>query len=403
MRIMIMTTLFAPYARGGAERVVEQLAYGLARRGHDVHVVTTAPWRDVQWGSMRRSEGGITVHRLFHWAGYFSGDVCGRSTVSRAAHFLWCLKNIFYAVSVWRVVQRIRPAVVHTHNLFGSSFLIPLVLRAMGVRHVHTLHDIQLIIPSGRLLVGEEHDFINAGFLTRWYGVVQRVLWGSPAVVTAPSEWLLKYHRTRNYFRQSRLSVVRHIMPLVATPSAAHKKREAFTLLFVGQIERAKGVLMLIRLFSEWRAGHPRDNVELLIVGSGADLPLAETLSAVTPAIHLLGALPHGRISTLMRVADIVVVPSLLYENAPHVIVEALAVGRPVSVSDVGGAAEFVRHASAGYVVAPHEQAWRQHLTWLMAQRAEVTARKTQLPSENMITTFENLYEHPISHHKDIN
>lgn len=398
MRIMLISTLYEPYARGGAERVVFLLAHGLAQRGHDVHVVTTAPWRDVQWGTSSEVRGGITVHRIFHGTFFFHGNGYAHGIMARCVRLCSSFLNVWFAWRVRKLLQTIQPDVVHTHNLFGSSFLVPWVVRWARIRHIHTLHDIQLLIPSGRLLVGEESHWVNRGFLTRWYGELQRTLWGSPAVVTAPSTWLLHYHRTRNFFVRSTLQTVHHIFPSHANGNQ-QIVRETFTLLFAGQIERAKGVLMMIRLFAQWCAEHPHDDAELIIVGAGTDSDVARTLASTCPRIHIIGPLPHERVASVMRSADVVVVPSLLYENAPQVIVEALACGKPVSVSDVGGAPEFVRAQNAGWVVPPTEAAWRDHLAWLMEHRDEVITRRTTLPSEDAITLFEQLYAHDHHHH----
>lgn len=404
MRIMLILTLYEPYARGGAERVVALLARGLASRGHDVHVVTTAPWRQVQWSTSAVQHVGVMVHRIFHGSLFFHGDARARSVVARVVRLCAGLCNVFFAWRVYHLVRAVQPDVVHTHNLFGSSFLIPFVLRRLRVRHVHTLHDIQLLIPSGRLLIGEESHWINRGCLTRWYGDVQLWLWGSPHVVTAPSQWLLTYHRSRNFFVRSTLRVIHHVFLTAERPVSTlalklNEERESFTILYAGQIERAKGVLMLIRLFSEYCAAHPDDDAELMIIGTGTDLETARTLASACVRIHLIGELSHERVATCMAVADVIVVPSLLYENAPQVIVEALAAHRPVSVSDVGGAAELVRAQNAGWVVAPHEQAWRQHIAWLMDHRDEVVVRRPSLPNESSVGIFEQLYANAYHHH----
>jgi glycosyltransferase involved in cell wall biosynthesis len=93
-----------------------------------------------------------------------------------------------------------------------------------------------------------------------------------------------------------------------------------------------------------------------------------------------------------MRAADVVVVPSLLYENSPTVVIEALSLGRPVSVSDIGGAAELVKKFDGGWVVAPTESAWRAHLLWLSKNRDSVVQKVPLVQLPNAAAEFEKIY-----------
>lgn len=62
------------------------------------------------------------------------------------------------------------------------------------------------------------------------------------------------------------------------------------------------------------------------------------------------GRLVRSDLGAALERIDVLVVPSLWYENAPLVILEALAAGRPVVVSDLGGMAELARESGAGVV-----------------------------------------------------
>ena len=70
MRIFLINNLYPPYARGGAERVVETIAKELQREGHHVIVVTTVPSWAVNikalasGGWIREMVDGITVYRI---------------------------------------------------------------------------------------------------------------------------------------------------------------------------------------------------------------------------------------------------------------------------------------------------------------------------------------------------
>ena len=61
------------------------------------------------------------------------------------------------------------------------------------------------------------------------------------------------------------------------------------------------------------------------------------------------GALTREAVARELGASDLVVVPSLWYENSPLVILEARAVGTPLLVSDQGGMAELVEVGRTGW------------------------------------------------------
>jgi len=396
MKICYITNLYPPHVRGGAERIVARLAREERALGHEVHIVTSAPFKTVQFSVHTSVEGGITIHRVFHWALFFNLHTGEHSVATRLVNLAWSLVNVGFAWRVARTLRQMRPDVVHTHNLAGTSFLIPAVLKSLRVRHIHTVHDVQLAVASGRLCAGDEFDWIHAGPLARGFQFIQRALWGSPNVVTAPSSWLLDYYKSKKFFPYSKLQLVRHYFgaPVAARTEFphAHISRTKFTLLFVGQIERSKGVLMLIRIFSELSSRGELADAELVVAGTGEDLKSAEILASPCPAIHVVGDMDSSRVAHMMRAADVVVVPSLLYENSPTVIVEALSLGRPVSVSDIGGAAELVKEFDGGWSVAPNEAAWKDHIRWLSNNRSSVVQKVPLVSLADSAKEFEKLY-----------
>ena len=120
--------------------------------------------------------------------------------------------------------------------------------------------------------------------------------------------------------------------------------------LFVGSLVPQKGPHLLLeawgRLAPELRA---RGRLEL--VGSARHHPdyqkrLRELAGEV--GAHLRGAVSREEIPDILRAADLVVVPSTWYENAPMVILEARAVGTPLLVSDAGGMRELVQEGRGG-------------------------------------------------------
>jgi glycosyltransferase involved in cell wall biosynthesis len=92
------------------------------------------------------------------------------------------------------------------------------------------------------------------------------------------------------------------------------------------------------------------DGVSLLIAGDGDERSRLEALAG--PRVRFLGPQPRERVLELFRAADASLLSSS-WENFPHTVVEALAVGTPVLSTRVGGVAEVVRDGENGLLVEP--------------------------------------------------
>ena len=131
---------------------------------------------------------------------------------------------------------------------------------------------------------------------------------------------------------------------------------ERRSVLFVGNLKRAKGVMDLARAFSQL-CSH-RADVDLEYVGAGPareELQQWITRNRLGDRVRLHGACAHEDITHWLGACDLLCLPSHA-EGMPNVVVEALASGRPVVATDVGGIAELMT-ASNGRLVAAADPA----------------------------------------------
>jgi glycosyltransferase involved in cell wall biosynthesis len=117
------------------------------------------------------------------------------------------------------------------------------------------------------------------------------------------------------------------------------------TLAFAGRLTAQKSLDLGIE--AARRAG-----VSLLIAGDGPDRAALEALGHA----RFLGPLPRQGVLELFRAADASLLSSS-WENFPHTVVEALAVGTPVIATRTGGVAEVVRDGENGLLVEPGDVA----------------------------------------------
>lgn len=124
-------------------------------------------------------------------------------------------------------------------------------------------------------------------------------------------------------------------------------------LLAVGGLNERKNPLRLLQAFEHVRSRHP--HARLVYVGDG---PLADALrSAVSTrgldaAVHLTGSLPPSEVAHWMAACSLLVLPSLV-EPLGVVALEALASGRPVVATQIGGTREVI--GRAGTLVDPYD------------------------------------------------
>ena len=117
--------------------------------------------------------------------------------------------------------------------------------------------------------------------------------------------------------------------------------------LYLGRLSHEKGVETLIEAVAGTR-------IELRIAGEGPERERLETMSAASGArIEFLGHRSGDDLGRLMAGARAVVVPSRWPENCPLVVLEAMAVAKPLVASRVGGIPELVRDGEEALLV-PH-------------------------------------------------
>ena len=145
---------------------------------------------------------------------------------------------------------------------------------------------------------------------------------------------------------------------------------------FFGQMSPLKGIVVLIEAANRLEEMEI-ENLSIDIHGDYSNQP-PEYQAAVTKALADAGknVVYHGpyenaQVQRLMGSVDVVVTPSIWWENSPLVIQEAFTAGKPVVCSDIGGMAEKVRHGVNGL---HFEAGSSRHL-------AEILARFARKPS----------------------
>ncbi|MFZ4631892.1 MAG: glycosyltransferase [Patescibacteria group bacterium] len=329
MKIAIANNLYFPFNRGGAETVIKKMISDFKSQNHEVFLITTKP---------KNEKDPINLDLKIY---YLQSDYSRLAEFSPLRKILWHFTNIFSFRNtdlIKKIFEEEKPDLVLTHNLMGLGFMLPLVIKDLKIKHHHYLHDIQLLYPSGLMMFGEEK--VIDGISSKIYQLFTRLLFSSPNKIISPSAWLLKQHLSRAYFKKSETEIKNLVEINKNNNEILKNNRDKYKFLFVGQIEKHKGIILLIESFKE--ALKIKPDLKLSVVGDGKILNEVKKLSEGYIQIEFLGRLDSLEVKNTMTACACLIIPSLCYENAPTTIFEAHDCGLKVLAANIGGIPEII-------------------------------------------------------------
>lgn len=327
MKICLLNNLYKPYNRGGAENVAAAMIKAYQNEGHEVFLITTRP-NNPDLGENKDC-------RTF----YINSEFYNLNQKPKLSRLFWHLYNLratkkYHAVK--KILQAEKPDLVISHNLMGLDFKIAQLIQDLKIEHHHFLHDIQLLHPSGLIIYG--HENITNSLSAKLYQKITKLFLGSPDLIISPSRWLLEEHLKRGFFKNSKTEIrkLENILKIDLADSAGAASKPFKRLLFVGQLEKHKGIIFLFNAFKKLA---PAD-MTLTIGGDGSLLKTAQNLAQDDKRTRVLGRLNPEDLKKTFSEADVLIMPSLCYENYPLIIIEARQSGLPVIAANIGGIPE---------------------------------------------------------------
>ncbi len=355
MRILMLPQLYPPII-GGEERFAQDLSTGLARRGHEVSVVTL--WQPGM--TEFETESAVRIYRVHGF--------------TQEIRWLYSDRRLATPYPDPGVVHRLqkildieRPEIIHGHNWMIYSCL-PLKKRS-GARLVWTMGDHSLVCATKKLIhytggicsgpglgrclrCASDHygpakgipttlaNFVAAGASRR---MVDRFLPVSSSVAESCGLHAagLPFEVVPNFVPDEAAT------PRRADPALLAGLPEGDFMLFVGAFGHYKGVDVLLDAYRKLENPPP-----LVLIGYDTNEYPVRTTDLPT-GVRILKNWDHDAVMAAWEHAVIGLVPSVCLEAFGIVALEGMATGTPVIASRIGGLTDIVDDGETGYLVAP--------------------------------------------------
>jgi len=348
MKILLVSSRYAPHVSGGAERVAQTLVETLASLGHEPVVLTTQHGKE----PLERTVGGVRVRAVPLRNVY---DL-SRKQRPRSLKPLWHVIdswNPFMTRSVARIIQEERPDVIHTNLVTGFSPSVWSVARDAGVPVVHIALDHYVICArSGMAIDGVQCASQHASCALLSVPRVRAAR--TISAVIGPSEYVLRRHRQYRAFDGIPSFVIPFPCDLTRgpdeEPAARCGRGGPLRIGIMGRVEENKGV----RLLLDAAARLPSNGWNLRIAGWG-DPAFVAALQAryANPLLEFVGPVdPRSFLASL----DLLVFPSLVPDTFGMSAAEALTMGVPVIASTRGALPEMIEKGRNGFLFDPDEE-----------------------------------------------
>jgi len=394
LSILLIVHVFLPKYTFGTEIYTYTLAQNLMRKGYSVRIICCESYtyegsKDIL--GINDVYDGINVHRLYFDIGKTENPV-------RSAYYNSAIED--YLV---RYISKIKPDLVHvTHSTLISTAAIT-APKKLGLPVIATATDFWYICPMGQLVrydrslcqgphnpakclrcytYGSEvgthfrkildlmpdpllnlalhlcrYSWAEQDWRTKLVrALLQRPAWmryilNSIDLIFSPS-WFLRDLFVKNGVDPQKIRVSPHGIDTSWAEGLPPKRLlDHLRFAFIGMIGWHKGPHILVQAFN--RLPNPRGATLRLYGDSERFADYFRDLQGLmegNPRISYEGKFPHEKIGEVLSEVDVLVVPSMWYENTPIVMYEAFATKTPVIATNAGGMAELINQFDGGWL-----------------------------------------------------
>jgi len=363
MKILVLTDSLAPDNKGGAGIVAANLSTKFANKGHQVYVITTTQSKS-QVGKKRQQ--GLIVYKIYsHYH-------------PRWRHYL-SLYNSQTQPEIKNIIKKIRPDVVHAHNLHFYLSYNSLKIAASFTSNVFlTAHD-AMLFHYGKLV----EPFLSAQKRP------------PTSLMINPLRQLLTYKLTYNPLRNLVIKkYLKHVRKIICISHALedalnqnkitnttvihngidinqwqvktsqikkftdkHQLSKSKIIFFAGRVSQAKGIWQALKIIKAVSTIHP--NTRLLIMGASSrqakEINKKTSQLGITKYVKVLGWVSQNQLKQAYWASDIVLIPSIYLDPLTNIVLEAMACKRVVVATKFGGVSEVISPNKTGIIINPYQ------------------------------------------------
>jgi len=335
MKIAFITFEYPPFIQGGAGVVAEKLTKSLARLGHRVHVIAPR----IAGSKEYEVDDSVFVHRV---------NFVNRPLLSAPSYWM-SLKRRFGVIE--KEIGSFD--IVHANNIADFS-LTKKMTKAPRVLTIH--HLARSVLNTTRPTYFNRIK--NLGGETGIVPYIEKICINRADKIIAVSNYTKKELILTYNVPPAKIEVIYSGMEQKSfdfTEEEKQETRDRFsickrpTVMFAGRLEKRKGLSLLLQAFKQVLT---KVDANLIVVGSGYQKPykeLAYSLGIVNRVIFT-GYVDELSLRKLYSICDVFASSSRL-EGFGLTLVEAMAAGKPIVATKVGGIPEIVKSGENGILV----------------------------------------------------
>jgi len=328
LRIMMVVRLFYPWI-GGTERQAYKLSQKLVDKGVDVELVTGWWFRDT---TQREIIGTVPIYRNFTLWEFF-----GIKGLRKFGGYLYIISLLWY---LWR--RRDDYDLIHVHGLNYHTFAAVLAGDWFKRKIVTKLansgfaSDIDKMRNSKQLALAK-YMLSTALKCNRFVALNKKIV---QELTTAGVQ------------RQNVIELPNGVETDAVAAKSDYTLHNPARIVFIGRLHHQKGLDILLKAFQQVYLNYPDRDLRLELLGDG---PLKEHLLDLAGRLGIDSQVTfHGKtdhVDEHLQDADVFVLPSRA-EGLSNALLEAMAYGLPVLVSDIPGNLDVIEHGKNGLLFA---------------------------------------------------
>lgn len=332
MRICICTNI-RPH-QGGMVSYLDSIADGFRKLGHEVEIVTlfgVSEYCPIKNKLVKVSGLLLSKSELITLLTYLASKI-----------ILFCILFYNYWRRKYNLIYAPDCSAVNISHWLQKIYKVPIV---------HSAHSslVKDLITQQKI---SQNSWVYKYFLNQEKKACQ-----AANLIIANSLYTKKYIQSISNGRHSPIEISRNLINEdIFYPAKERADNQKFILLFVGRLVKRKGphypLLALVELLKQDK------DYCLIYVGEGEEKQkLIEIIKKnnLKDNVKILGNLPYKKIGKLYRLADLVLVPSVVYQGLAEplgiIALEAMASGVPVIASKIGGLKEIIKDKFNGLLV----------------------------------------------------